>query len=203
VKRIGLFSGVCVLAIATAQVLNAVGVTVSFDGQAMSSKAIIRDGILYIPAADVTKATGRTLKTDTPGKAYGLVLSGGVNAADGASGKARDVLFNGTTRLTVSSPAVEGDRLILNMEVRNAEKKTKTYYVMPSESKFLLLDSQGNSMDAMSVSESFFDLEPGSMKKFSVKYDISKGFTPDRIVVTLHTHVPGNSPKKETFRVKF
>jgi hypothetical protein len=202
-KRAAVWGAGCAFAIVAAQGLSATGVSISFDGQPMTSKAIIRNGVLFIPAEDVARATGRNLKAEVPGKSYSFMPSGGANAAEGASGKAGDVLFNGTTRLTVISPMIEGDRLILNMEVRNAEKKTKTYYVTLSESKYPLFDSQGNSLEPMSVSESFPELEPGSMKKFVVKYDISKGFKPERMVVTLHTHVPGNSPKKETFRIKF
>jgi hypothetical protein len=177
------------------------GIKVTVDGQAMTGNAIMHNGSLYLPAADVAKAMGRTLKADAPGKSYSLIKAGGANAGEGVTGKPGETMFNGATRLTVNAPEVEGGKLTLNMEVRNAEQKTKTYYLTLSESKYTLLDADGNSLEADSVSESFPDLDPGSMKKFTVKFDVSRGFSPVRLVVRLNVHVPGNPRKAEFFRV--
>jgi len=189
------------VAIAAAQIVLSPTVRVTLDGKPMTEKGLIYKGTLYVPASDFAQATGRSVKTEQVGKAYAMALGGGANAADGASGKVGETLFNGKTRLTVQAPQVQGNKLVFNMEVRNAETKTKTYYLTLSESKYTLLDAEGSSMEAFSVSESFPDLQPGTMKRFVVNYDMSKGIVPERMVVSLHTHVPGSDPKKEVFRI--
>lgn len=188
-------------------------VKVTLDGKPLSSRGIVQNGVVYVPANDVARALGKSYAFDKKanvakiGAAGGpAVPAGGANQADGVAGKAGEVIFNGVTRLTVGTSFEPGDPYtLLEMEARNAERANKTYHFGYTSTKYTLFDPSGNAVEGEMKNNDHYavDLPQGQFRKFKVSFRMPHGFVPARLVIHLSTQVPGNPAKMEVFRVSF
>lgn len=181
------------------------GAKLTLDGQTISTRGIVQGGQLFVPAADVAKALGKTYAYNAGTKTGTIADGGGASQNDGVSGKVGDWLTNGRTRIKLEPGFTEGDgKKFLTFEVRNGEKKLKDYHFGFTVTDYVLYDEQGNSKAGeLEGSEAYsVGLQPAAMQRFKVYYRFEDDFKPVRLVVTLETQISGNPAKNEVFRIK-
>ncbi len=193
-------------------------VKVLLDGKTLSTRGIVQNGQVYVPAADVAKALGKTYAFDK--KANVAKLSGGSSAANpgpgtpaggadpsaGVDGKAGDVLFNGITRLTVGTELRVGDPYTtLEIEARNAEKVAKNYKFGFTSTRYTLFDSAGVAIEGEMKNNDHYvvELAQAEFRVVKVSFKLPPDYRPARLVVRLSTQVYGHPQKEEVFRVTF
>src|SRR5688500_1944936 len=113
---IGLVS-VCALAWSMVQ-----GAKLVLDGQTISTRGIVQGGQLYVPAADVAKALGKSYAYNAGSKTGSISDGGGANQNQGSSGNVGEWTTNGRTRIKLEPGFTEdGKKKLLTFEVRNGE----------------------------------------------------------------------------------
>lgn len=174
------------------------------DGTTISTRGIVQNGQLYVPAADVAKALGKGYAYNAASKTGTISDTGGVNQNEGVSGKVGEWLTNGRTRVKLEPGFTEKDnKKLLSFEFRNGEKKAKSYNFGYTATDYILYDSEGNSKEGeLDGTEAYsVDLQPAAMQRIKVWYRFEDDFKPVRLVVTLVTQISGNPAKQEVFRV--
>lgn len=201
-KKLAIAAGVCVAAMAFAYQASA---KLVLDGQTISSKGIIQNGQLYVPASDVAKALGKNYAFNAATKTGTISDGGGANQNDGVSGNVGEWLTNGRTRMKLEPGFTDkDDRKLLSFEFRNGEKKPKDFHFGYVQTDYTLYDEDGNSKQGeLEGSEAYAaSLQPAAMQRIKVWYRFGDDFKPVRLVVTLGTQISGNPAKVEVFRIK-
>jgi hypothetical protein len=179
------------------------------DGTTISTRGIVQNGQLYVPAADVAKALGKAYAYNSANRTGTISDAGGASQNLGPSGNVGEFITNGRTRIKldpgftdVQTPA--GIEKHVTFEVRNGEKIRKSYSFGFGTTDYTLYDEQGNSKEGELVGTEFYSiwLQPAAMQRFKVKYKFGEDFKPVRMVVVLTTQLSGNPVKMETFRIK-
>lgn len=189
-------------------------IKVMIDGKLVSSRAIQKDGLVYVPVTDLAKAMGKTYSFDKAtntaklggGATVKPVAGGGAFQAEGVDGKAGETLFNGITRATVATSFTPGDPYTtLEIEFRNAEKATKAYHFGYTATRYTLFDDAGTAIEGEMKNNDHYavDLAQAEFRKILVSFRMPAGFKPSRLVIRLDTQVSGNPPRIEIFRVMF
>lgn len=180
-------------------------ITVTLDGKPFTKKGAVINGQLYVPASDVAKAFSLDLKYDAANSAATFTTSGGQEAATGAEGKTDEWLFNGHTRVKLSSATSTIARgTVYLLEVRNADKKTKVFNFGFSETQLLLLDADENQVPGALVDrDKDYSVWVQSATPYRAKFVFKtpEGFAAKRMVIRLQTQISGNQPVQEVFRV--
>lgn len=176
-------------------------ITIHLDGSLVSERGLMHEGEVYVPLKDVAAATGRDLTVE--GSAAKLEYKGGQNEQPGVAGKVGATLFNGVTRLTAGTPSREGSKLRLPLEVRNAGDKEKSYRFGFSKSSYEAYDEEGVRAVGKIPGRDFYTatVAPAAFVQPVAEFDLPAGFEPKRIVLRIHTQVPGNDPQLEVFRI--
>jgi hypothetical protein len=177
----------------------------TLDGTTISTRGIVQNGQLYVPAADVAKALGKSYAFNAASKTGTISDSGGATQNQGVSGKVGEWITNGRTRVKLDPGFTEnGDKKLLSFEFRNGEKKAKSYNFGFGDTDYILYDAEGNSKEGeLEGSEAYsVDLQPAAMQRIKVYYRFGDDFKPVRLVITLGTQISGNPDKKEVFRIQ-
>ena len=196
----------CALAIGAIAIAALQSGKLVLDGQTISTRGIVQNGQLYVPASDVAKALGKSYAYNAATKTGNISDSGGANQNEGASGNVGEWITNGRTRVKLEPGFTDGERgkKLLSFEFRNAEKKVKSFNFGYTATDYILYDAEGNSKEGeLEGSEAYsVDLQPAAMQKIRVYYKFEDDFKPVRLVITLGTQISGNPAKQETFRIK-
>src|SRR5436309_7753257 len=135
-------------------------ITVTYDGKPLTTKGAILNGQLYVPAADVAKGFSMNLNYPKGGSHASFEFAGS-DPANSPQGKLNEFLFNGKTRMKLL-----GEGMVYTLEVRNAEKKPKSYHFgHEGQSQVSLFDGINTEVDAVLVdakSNSSVELRSGS-----------------------------------------
>lgn len=201
-KRIVVVCGVGLAALAVAY---QAGAKLVLDGQTISTKGIVQNGQLYIPASDVAKALGKSYAYNSATKTGSITDGGGATQNDGVNGNADEWLTNGRTRVKLNSGFEDKDgKKLLSFEFRNGEKKPKSYNFGFPQTDYILYDEDGNSKEGeLEGGEAYsVGIQPAAMQRIKVWYRFGDDFKPVRLVVTLGTQISGNPAKVEVFRIK-
>lgn len=201
-KRILVVGAVGLAALAVAY---QAGAKLVLDGQTISTKGIVQNGQLYVPAADVAKALGKNYSYNAATKTGSMADGGGANQNDGVSGNVGEWLTNGRTRMKLDSGfTTRDDKKLLSFEFRNGEKKPKSFHFGYVDTDYILYDEDGNSKQGELDGNEAYNatLQPAAMQRIKVWYRFEDDFKPVRLVVTLGTQISGNPAKVEVFRIK-
>lgn len=174
------------------------------DGQTVSTRGIVQNGQLYVPAADVAKALGKTYAFNAGSRTGTITTPGGANQRDGASGMVGEWITSPITRLKVDAGLTQEGRFHWqSFEIRNAEKSAKIFRFGFATTEYVLYDKDGNSVKGKSVGSDVYSvtIQPAAMKTVRVRYELPAGFEAVRAVYTITTQVSGSPSKREVFRI--
>ncbi len=195
---------IAILAIAIAAGQKAI--QVSIDGKVVSSRGLLKDGVVYVRLDDLAKASGKSYSFDRAKAIAKVAAVGGTFQADGVEGMAGAFIDNGISRLKVATAFNDaGAENVLEIEVRNAEKQTKDYNFGFTVTKYTLFDSNGNAVEGTLIGSEMYSvgLAQAEFRKLNVKFRFPAGYAPTRLVIRLQTQISGKPPRSEIFRVNF